>query len=131
MQTLFQILIINTCRFALLNSIHAFCTLMYSMQWVHQAIISANLLFAENYKIYKMRKDREAHSIQVLTGKSFLTNKPCNLSNFYFLSARPLMDVSCLYVRCDETSTTVNVIVQFSQSLQVSVVFQECYSLLI
>lgn len=33
--------------------------------------------------------------------------------------ARPLMDMSCLYVRCDETSKTVTVIVQFSQSLQV------------
>ena len=39
---------------------------------------------------------------------------------FYLLLARPLMDISCLYVSCHETMATI--IVQFSQPIQVSVI---------
>ena len=38
---------------------------------------------------------------------------------FYLLLARPLMDISCLYVSCHETMATI--IVQFCQPIQVSV----------
>lgn len=39
---------------------------------------------------------------------------------FYLLLARPLMDISCLYVSCHETMATI--IVQFCQPIQVSVI---------
>ena len=38
---------------------------------------------------------------------------------FYLLLARPLMDISCLYVSCHETMATI--IVQFCQPIQVSI----------
>ena len=38
----------------------------------------------------------------------------------YLLLARPLMDISCLYVSCHETMATI--IVQFCQPIQVSVI---------